>query len=449
MSAPARSPSVSDENSSLAKGIAPSGGCGGKDAQTQQKKRSSTLLGVPRKALSTVTVNTKKKQHRPNLQQQQQQYDDDDAVRNRTRSASKKRAIYHDSDGEEETETESEPEKHTSSRKKKKQQCASPKVAKPATSGAVDGAAAAEDGAVSQLRTPQSSVKTVPLIQKPFPHKDLDSLEADDVTMCVDYTNEIFAHLLRREQQTTCLKNYVQDKQFKFYIRPSMRAILVDWLIEVHLKFQLLPEALYLSINIMDRYLSSNKVSLSKLQLVAITSLLIAAKFEEVNLPKLSNYVYITDNAYTMDEIKLSECNILNSLEFNIGWPNPMNFLRRISKADNYNHNTRNFAKLFLEFGMCCSKFIHVVPSVMAAVSMHCAMRLTYGDDKFEWDDTLEWYSSMATKSPNHDFEKLCNDLIIEFQEPTTQLNALSYKYKKLGLWDTVKNWCDEQKIVK
>ena len=55
-----------------------------------------------------------------------------------------------------------------------------------------------------------------------------------------------------------------------------MRAILVDWLVEVHMKMRLVPETLYLTVNIIDRYLAKTEVSRPKLQLVIVTSLLIA-----------------------------------------------------------------------------------------------------------------------------------------------------------------------------
>lgn len=82
-----------------------------------------------------------------------------------------------------------------------------------------------------------------------------------------------------------------------------MRAILVDWLIDVHAKFKLLPETIYLTVNMIDRYLSKKNVSRSKLQLLGVTSLMIAAKYEEVYPPTIKDYVYITDNAYVKDEV--------------------------------------------------------------------------------------------------------------------------------------------------
>lgn len=65
-------------------------------------------------------------------------------------------------------------------------------------------------------------------------------------------------------------------------INEKMRIILIDWLIEVHLKFKLLPETLFLTINFIDRYLQKNQTPRDKLQLIAVSSLLIACKYEEI-----------------------------------------------------------------------------------------------------------------------------------------------------------------------
>lgn len=78
-----------------------------------------------------------------------------------------------------------------------------------------------------------------------------------------------------------------------------MRAILIDWLVDVHLKFKLLPETLYITVSIIDRFLERIKVSKSRLQLVGVTALFIASKYEEIYPPELKDFVYITDRAYT------------------------------------------------------------------------------------------------------------------------------------------------------
>lgn len=94
-------------------------------------------------------------------------------------------------------------------------------------------------------------------------------------------------------------------------INEKMRAILIDWLIEVHLKFKLVPESLYLTVNLIDRYLEREQVNRQKLQLVGVTAMLIACKYEEIYPPIVKDFVYITDNAYTKEEILAMERKML------------------------------------------------------------------------------------------------------------------------------------------
>jgi hypothetical protein len=91
--------------------------------------------------------------------------------------------------------------------------------------------------------------------------------------------------------------------QMQTDINEKMRAILVDWLIDVHLKFKLLPETLYLTVEYIDRYLNKEPVTRKKLQLVGVTAMLIASKYEEIYAPEIRDFVYITDKAYTKEEI--------------------------------------------------------------------------------------------------------------------------------------------------
>lgn len=78
-----------------------------------------------------------------------------------------------------------------------------------------------------------------------------------------------------------------------------MRAILISWLIEVHLKYQLQPETLFITVNIVDRYCQKKVVPRSEYQLLGVTAMLIAAKYEEIYVPKIEDFVDITDNTYS------------------------------------------------------------------------------------------------------------------------------------------------------
>ena len=92
-------------------------------------------------------------------------------------------------------------------------------------------------------------------------------------------------------------------------ITNGMRAILVDWLVEVVQEFKLEPQTFYLSMSIVDRFLSCMSVLRSKLQLVGTASIYIAAKFEEIYPPEIADFVYITDDTYTKSQVQWNPSN--------------------------------------------------------------------------------------------------------------------------------------------
>jgi hypothetical protein len=165
-------------------------------------------------------------------------------------------------------------------------------------------------------------------------------------------------------------------------IQWSMRSVLMDWLVQVHHRFCLLPETLFLTVNYIDRFLSVKVVSLGKLQLVGATALFVAAKYEEINCPSVQEIVYMVDSGYSMDEILKAERFMLSMLQFELGFPGPMSFLRRISKADDYDLETRTLAKYFLEITVMDERFVSSPPSFLAA-GAHCISRLFLG--KGDW----------------------------------------------------------------
>ncbi|CAG2064682.1 unnamed protein product, partial [Timema podura] len=117
-------------------------------------------------------------------------------------------------------------------------------------------------------------------------------------------------------------------------INSKMRSILVNWLVEVHQQFALLPETLYVTISILDRFLQVEKAVQRKyLQLVGISAMFVACKYEEMCSPDVQDFVYISDNAYSKEQILKMEQHILMKLEFKLGRPVPLHFLRRFSRA--------------------------------------------------------------------------------------------------------------------
>lgn len=134
------------------------------------------------------------------------------------------------------------------------------------------------------------------------PADNIDERDAQDPLCATAYVQDMYCHFRGKEEATSVRPIYM-DKQP--HINERMRSILVDWLVEVHLKFKLVPETLYLTINLIDRYLTKREVSRPKLQLVGVSSLLIASKYEEIYPPELRDLVYICDRAYSKDEVRV------------------------------------------------------------------------------------------------------------------------------------------------
>lgn len=219
---------------------------------------------------------------------------------------------------------------------------------------------------------------------------DLDKEDVDDPLMVSEYVVEIFEYLKELEIATMANPDYMDSQN---ELEWKMRGILVDWLLEVHTRFRLLPETLFLAVNIIDRFLSTKIVQLDRLQLVGVTAMFIASKYEEVLSPHVQNFRHVADDGFTEEEILSAERFVLSALNYDLSYPNPMNFLRRISKADNYDIQTRTLGKYLLEIGCLDHRFLAHPPSQVAAAAMYLA-RLVL--ERGPWDSTLAHYSGYS-----------------------------------------------------
>jgi len=179
-------------------------------------------------------------------------------------------------------------------------------------------------------------------------------------------------------------------------INERMRGILVDWLIEVHLKFKLVPETLYLTVNLIDRYLEVQEVKRDKLQLVGVTAMLIACKYEEIYPPEVKDFVYITDNAYTKKEIMDMEYVMLKKFNFNVTVISGYRFLERYQKLCQDNDYAFYLAQYLMELAMVEYRMIKYKPSVLAAGSVYLAHKITSRKDA--WPLKAEQYSTLKEK---------------------------------------------------
>ncbi|EPY84136.1 cyclin-A2 isoform 1 [Camelus ferus] len=139
-----------------------------------------------------------------------------------------------------------------------------------------------------------------------------------------DYHEDIHTYL--REMEVKC-KPKVGYMKKQPDITNSMRAILVDWLVEVGEEYKLQNETLHLAVNYIDRFLSSMSVLRGKLQLVGTAAMLLASKFEEIYPPEVAEFVYITDDTYTKKQVLRMEHLVLKVLAFDLAAPTINQFL--------------------------------------------------------------------------------------------------------------------------
>lgn len=209
----------------------------------------------------------------------------------------------------------------------------------------------------------------------------------------VEYVEDIYLYYRQVEKEIKPSSDYM-DLQSE--ITPKMRSILIDWLIEVHIKFELTTEALYLTIFLIDKYIStlssdpySSSILRRELQLVGISSMLIASKYEEIWAPEVNDFIIICDNVYSREQILRMEKEILEKIQWNVTVPTHFVFLNRFIKAAAADKETENMVFFLAELGMVHYEMLKYGPSLMAAAAVYAARCTLKKETTGFWDATL------------------------------------------------------------
>lgn len=268
--------------------------------------------------------------------------------------------------------------------------------------------------------TPREDVESYE-IDRPYMNREIDDIDArdsDNQLLCSKYVIDMYNIFWDIEIKFQVNADYMAQQPF---INDKMRAILVDWLVEVHLKFKMVPETLYLTVNIIDRFLEKQEVRRSRLQLVGVSALLLAAKYEEIYPPELHDLVFITDRAYTSKEIVEMETNIIKVLDYNLTIPTIHTFLCRYLKAAHADRTMVQMACYLAERSLQEYSTLKYPPSLMAAKSIHSA-RMSLR--RHPWSPTLVHY----TNYDEVDMEE-CGNNMREYLESNSQQTAVARKY--------------------
>lgn len=221
------------------------------------------------------------------------------------------------------------------------------------------------------------------------PHAD--RLHAHDPAAVTDFAQDIAEMYLEREKSLVRDPNYMSAQT---EINEKMRTILIDWIVDVHLKFKLHEESFFLAVDLIDRYLAVSKVSRSQLQLVGVVCVLLAAKYEEIWPPEVKDCIHISANTYTRDDILKMERAVCAALSFKLTVPTPYPMLARLLEVTDADLQTRSLAMYFLEHAVLDYKNLQFLPSHLANASLYLAQLTLRKSDP--WNFTTQYYSRCA-----------------------------------------------------
>jgi cyclin A len=206
-----------------------------------------------------------------------------------------------------------------------------------------------------------------------------------------EYCADIYAELKRNELKYRPRPDYMESVQKD--INQTMRGILVDWLVEVAEEYKLTSQTLFLTVSYVDRLLSVVSVHRTKLQLIGITCMLLASKYEEIYPPSVDDFVYIADNTYTRSEVLRMETVLLNTLKFSLTSATTWEFARRFCKLGNLDAKTTCFANYLTELFLQEPTHLLQLPSKVAAGA--CCLAL-YSTNQPAWTPALQQATGYA-----------------------------------------------------
>ncbi|CAH2037495.1 unnamed protein product [Thlaspi arvense] len=258
---------------------------------------------------------------------------------------------------------------------------------------------------------------------------DIDSDDKDPLLCCL-YAPEIYYNLRVSELKRRPVPDYMETVQKD--VTQSMRGILVDWLVEVSEEYTLVPDTLYLTVYLIDWFLHGNYVQRQKLQLLGITCMLIASKYEEINAPRIEEFCFITDNTYTRDQVLEMENQVLKHFSFQIYTPTPKTFLRRFIRAAQASHLSPSHEIEFLasyltELTLLDYHFLKFLPSVIAASAVFLA-RWTLDQSSHPWNPTLEHYTTYKASDLKASVHALQD---LQLNAKGCPLSAIRMKYRQ------------------
>ncbi|KAI8691400.1 Cyclin N-terminal domain-containing protein [Fusarium sp. Ph1] len=212
---------------------------------------------------------------------------------------------------------------------------------------------------------------------------ELSRLAADE------YLEDIMRHLRRMEEETLPDASLIDmQREIQWFMRPY----LIDFLIEAHAAFALLPETLFLTVNLLDRYCSKRVVYKQHYQLVGCAALLIAAKYgdKKDRVPQIHELNNMCCGLYDAGMFTQMEMHVLNTLDWTIGHPTVDLFAQLMVTEEGDDQEVEHMAAYLCEIALYYRDFVSTKPSMMARSSLALARAILARPEvnDGEWDHT-------------------------------------------------------------
>jgi len=249
---------------------------------------------------------------------------------------------------------------------------------------------------------------------------DFDGETLGDPMQHSEYVMETFQYYKSREAQFM-VGDYIGHQ---LEITEAMRAILVDWLVEVQESFELNHETLYTAVKMTDLYLSKKQVRKEELQLVGATACLIACKVDERIPPLVDDFLYVCDDAYNREELMRMERKMLKVVGFDLGYSLSYRYVRRYGRVCRVTMPVLTLARYILELSLMeYGLNTDTSESKLAASCLVLALKMK-GITGFK--STLEYFSGHQLA----ELEEIFNKLAAMLRKPAgPNLKTIRSKY--------------------
>ena len=268
--------------------------------------------------------------------------------------------------------------------------------------------------------------------------KSTDKIEhREDPQQLKEYSACIYEYLREIEEKNSPDYKTLLSLQNEYY--QTMRSLIIERMITLHnsYKWRLHQESLHLAINILDRYASQVKISVREIDLIGISSLFIACKFEEPRPPFICDFLPLSGNKYTKSELLKTEYTILSTLNFDILTVTPVTFLNYYLNHCHMDIKITWLSQYLLDTCSLDIEFCKFKSSIKAVSVLYLARYI--GKINTVWDDELRFHSGLK----RNDF-KQCLRMALKFIEKNkeklkkrpiyTKYNTSSYGYSAMGL---------------